>query len=89
MIRKRCGLLCLGLILACAGEARAALILTNPSQFSGSETVLTFEGVIPSQSVPSYGGVGFQLVGGAPGRGPLGMFPRCAARVRPPGSLRL
>src|SRR5262245_55980114 len=74
MIRRRCGLPCFVLILACAGQGRAAMILTNPSQFSGSETVLTFEGVVPSQPVSSYGGVGFQLVGGAPGRGPLGFL---------------
>jgi hypothetical protein len=67
--------LALALGLCAAGPARADIIvLTNPNQFSGSETVLTFAGVQPFQNVTSYQGVGFQLVGAPAGTGPSGAF---------------
>jgi hypothetical protein len=49
-------------------------LLTNPNQFSGNETLLTFEGVQPFQNVTSYGGVGFQYVGQPAGSGLQGAF---------------
>jgi hypothetical protein len=60
--------------LALPNPAKAGvLLLTNPNQFSGQETLLTFEGVQPFQIVHTYGGVGFQYVG-QPGVGIEGAF---------------
>jgi PEP-CTERM motif len=60
--------------LALPNPAKAGvLLLTNPNQFSGQETLLTFEGVQPFQIVTSFGGVGFQYVG-QPGVGIEGAF---------------
>src|SRR5262245_35752356 len=56
--------------LALPGLAKAAIVpLTNPNQFSGNETLLTFQGVQPFQNVTSLGGVGFQTLGLPPGTG--------------------
>jgi hypothetical protein len=64
----------LGAALPLPNPAMAGvLLLTNPNQFSGQETLLTFEGVQPFQIVTSYGGVGFQYVG-QPGIGIEGAF---------------
>jgi hypothetical protein len=61
--------------LALPSTAKAGvLLLTNPNQFSGNETLLTFEGVQPFQNVTSFGGVGFQYVGEPPGTGLQGAF---------------
>ena len=49
------------------------LLLTNPNQFSGQETLLIFEGIQPFQVVTSYGGVGFRYAG-QPGIGIEGAF---------------
>jgi hypothetical protein len=61
--------------LALPNPAKAGvLLLTNPNQFSGNETLLTFVGVQPFDNVTSYGGVGFQYVGQPPGTGLSGAF---------------
>jgi hypothetical protein len=61
--------------LGLPGPAKADIILlTNPDQFSGNETLLTFEGVQPFENVTSYGGVGFQTLGLPPGTGVEGAF---------------
>ena len=50
--------------LALPNPANAGvMLLTNPNQFSGQETLLTFEGIQPFQVVTSWDGVGFQYVG--------------------------
>jgi hypothetical protein len=47
----------LGAALPLPNPAMAGvLLLTNPNQFSGQETLLTFEGVQPFQIVHTYGG---------------------------------
>jgi hypothetical protein len=62
-------------LLAVGGAGRASFVaLTNPNQFSGNETLLTFAGVQPFEIVTSYRGVGFQQVGAPPGTGLLGAF---------------
>ena len=58
-------------VLALAGLAvpavNAATVLTNPNQFSGAETLLTFQGagVLAGDDVSSFGGVGFSLANGS------------------------
>lgn len=64
-----------GLSLGLVGSAEASFILlTNPGQFSGRESLLTFEGIQPFQNVTTYHGVGFQQVGAPPGTGLEGAF---------------
>jgi hypothetical protein len=67
--------LVLGAALAWPTAAQAdIMLLLNPNQFSGNETLLTFEGVQPFENVTSFGGVGFQYVGQPAGSGLQGAF---------------
>ena len=63
---KRFILIGLALLGLSVSSVNAATVLTNPSQFSGSETLLTFQGAgtIPGDEVSNYGGVNFALSSG-------------------------